>query len=77
MRILRTGREAPQGEETYRLLVDEIPQADPARTSGVRMQFRYSVPVSAGAPANAAVPKTDFTLQQVAAADGKNGARRA
>jgi fimbrial chaperone protein len=71
VRILRTSREAPQGEETYRLLVDEIPQAETARTSGVRMQLRYSVPVFVGAPA-AAAPKIDFSLQRVAGADGKN-----
>jgi fimbrial chaperone protein len=65
VRILRTTRDAPQGEETYRLLVDEIPQAETARSTGVRMQLRYSVPVFAGTPANVTVPKLDFSLQQV------------
>ncbi|KMZ12229.1 Sigma-fimbriae chaperone protein [Candidatus Burkholderia humilis] len=70
VRILHTSREAPAGEETYRLLVDEIPQAETARTSGVRMQLRYSVPVFAGAPANVVMPKVDFALEHVPV-DGK------
>jgi fimbrial chaperone protein len=79
VRILRTGREAPQGEETYRLLVDEIPQAETARSTGVRMQLRYSVPVFAGTPAGPAVPKIDFSLQQIpmpGAAGGKDAPMR-
>nr|WP_232316363.1 fimbria/pilus periplasmic chaperone [Candidatus Burkholderia verschuerenii] len=79
VRILRTGRDAPQGEETYRLLVDEIPQAEAARSTGVRMQLRYSVPVFAGTPAGPAVPKIDFSLQQVpmpGAAGGKDAPMR-
>jgi fimbrial chaperone protein len=75
VRILRTSHEAPAGEETYRLLVDEVPQAETARTSGVRMQLRYSVPVFAGAPANVVTPKVNFALEHVAAigtADGKS-----
>jgi fimbrial chaperone protein len=79
VRILRTSRDAPQGEETYRLLVDEIPQAETARSTGVRMQLRYSVPVFAGTPGGPAVPKIDFSLQQVpvpGAAGGKDAPTR-
>ncbi|WP_250528431.1 fimbria/pilus periplasmic chaperone [Caballeronia sp. GAWG2-1] len=67
VRILRTSREAPGGEETYRLLVDEIPQAETARTTGVRMQLRYSVPVFASATSGPATPKVDFTLERASA----------
>jgi fimbrial chaperone protein len=76
VRILRTGHDAPQGEETYRLLVDEIPTTEAARTSGVRMQLRYSVPVFAGAPASATAPKIDFSLQRVNPNDPKIGASK-
>ncbi|SAL42151.1 exported fimbriae-related chaperone [Caballeronia peredens] len=63
VRILRTNREAPKGEETYRLLVDEIPETQTAHTTGVRMQLRYSVPVFAGAPDGSRLPKVAFTLE--------------
>jgi fimbrial chaperone protein len=76
VRILRTSRDAPQGEETYRLLVDEIPQAQSAQTSGVRMQLRYSVPVFAGAPANVTTPKVDFALEHVGNASAVNDPAR-
>ncbi|WP_250537023.1 molecular chaperone [Caballeronia sp. AZ10_KS36] len=65
VRILRTSRETPGGEETYRLLIDEIPQAETVRTTGVRMQLRYSVPVFATASGNGVAPKVDFSLQHI------------
>lgn len=74
VRILRTTREAPAGEETYRLLVDEIPQAETARTTGVRMQLRYSVPVFANVSAGAETPKVDFSLTRAASGADAKGA---
>lgn len=64
VRIVRLGPAMSDGETTYRLLIDELP--DPAaapRTSGVRVQLRYSVPVFAGTPGNAR-PELHFSLKR-------------
>ncbi len=74
VRILRTSREAPQGEETYRCWSTRFRRKKPARTTGVRLQLCYSVPVFAGAPVNGPTPKVDFSLENVpapGAVDGK------
>jgi fimbrial chaperone protein len=65
VRVMRTNREPPNGEETYRLLVDEIPDTQSDRDPGVRMQLRYSVPVFAGAPGGSRLPRIDFALDHV------------
>ena len=44
VRIVRLSKVPVQGEETYRLLVDEIPQKKP-KGSGVVFALRYSIPV--------------------------------
>jgi fimbrial chaperone protein len=51
-------------EETYRLLIDEIPNGQSADATGVRMQLRYSVPVFVGAPLDGKPPALDFTLER-------------
>lgn len=70
VRIVRPGATAADGETTYRLLIDELPDASgapgaanpPATTAGIRVQLRYSVPVFAGTPANAPRPPLQFAL---------------
>jgi len=47
VRIIRTGQDAPSGEQTFRLLVDELP-LEAAKGTGVQYVLRYSVPVFAG-----------------------------
>ncbi len=44
VRIVRLARVPVQGEESYRLLVDEIPEKKP-KGSGVVFALRYSIPV--------------------------------
>lgn len=69
VRILRVGKGDVSGEETYRLLIDEIPNNQGADATGVRMQLRYSVPVFVGAPLDGKPPALQFVLER-AASDG-------
>ncbi len=45
VRIVRTAKTPVTVEETYRLLVDEIPDKSLQRPNSIAMAFRYSVPV--------------------------------
>jgi len=69
VRILRVAKGDVSGEETYRLLIDEIPNGQSADATGVRMQLRYSVPVFVGAPLDGKAPALQFALER-AAMDG-------
>ena len=54
IRLVRRATANPESEQTYRLLIDEIPPPDASTTSGVTIRLRYSVPVfvePSGAPA--------------------------
>ena len=52
VRIIRTGGTSNgSNEDAFRVLVDELPQATPAQSSGLQYVLRYSIPVFvAGAP---------------------------
>jgi fimbrial chaperone protein len=63
VRIVRTAKEPVVNEESYRLLIDEIPAAAAAQTATVKIALRYSIPVFFTAPAVAA-PKLSWDLQQ-------------
>ncbi len=46
VRVIRLGQpDANGGEQAYRLLVDELPQAQPQKQTGVQYVLRYSIPV--------------------------------
>lgn len=45
VRLVRRTTGAPDSEQTYRLLIDEVPSADSPAASGVTIRLRYSVPV--------------------------------
>ena len=45
VRIVRTANAPPVGEEPYRLIVDEIPDANRVRDVGVNVALRYAIPV--------------------------------
>ena len=59
IRVVRVSKEPVAGEESYRLLVDEIIDPATAPKIGVAVQMRYSVPVfvesAEGKPASVAV----------------------
>ncbi|MBN3755850.1 molecular chaperone [Paraburkholderia sp. Tr-20389] len=64
VRILRVAKGEVSGEETYRLLIDEIPNGQSTDATGVRMQLRYSVPVFVGAPIDGKPPALQFALER-------------
>ena len=45
VRIVRTANASVIGEESYRLIVDEIPDANRVRNVGVNVALRYAIPV--------------------------------
>ena len=45
IRLVRVDKAAPTSEETYRLVVDEIPDKTDVTQVGVSVQMRYSIPV--------------------------------
>ncbi|MEO6928902.1 MAG: molecular chaperone [Casimicrobiaceae bacterium] len=50
VRVIRTGGSAPAGagEDAFRVLIDELPQAEQAQNSSLQYVLRYSVPVFIG-----------------------------
>ncbi|SDR53752.1 fimbrial chaperone protein [Rhizobiales bacterium GAS191] len=49
-RVVRVVKQPVEGEETYRLFVDELPDAAQARTNSIRLLVRHSIPVFFTAP---------------------------
>jgi fimbrial chaperone protein len=45
VRLVRTSPAPVAAEQSYRILIDELPAPDAAATSGVMIRLRYSVPV--------------------------------
>ncbi|MBR8330917.1 fimbrial biogenesis chaperone [Burkholderia ambifaria] len=81
IRLVRTGRGAPPAEESYRVLIDELPAPGTPVANGVTIRLRYSVPVFVepdGAPAS---PKLDWRVERDGAgtrlAVDNRGGRRA
>jgi len=53
VRVVRTAKRAFQGEESYRILVDQLPSAQPPPAGQVNLLLRQSIPVFFGAGADA------------------------
>jgi len=49
-RIVRVSKQPVAGEESYRLLVDQLPDLSQQRNGAVNLMVRYSIPVFFGAP---------------------------
>src|SRR3954464_4456402 len=49
-RIVRVSKQPVVGEESYRLLVDQLPDLAQQRNGAVNLMVRYSIPVFFGAP---------------------------
>jgi fimbrial chaperone protein len=45
IRLVRVNKAAPKGEESYRILVNELPSKTPVNGSGVNFTLNYSVPL--------------------------------
>ncbi|MCI0466361.1 MAG: fimbria/pilus periplasmic chaperone [Beijerinckiaceae bacterium] len=56
LRVIRTSKEPFAGEESYRLLVDELPDRSRKTWGTVRIVVRSSIPVFFGPPAQKAAP---------------------
>jgi fimbrial chaperone protein len=67
VRLVRGAKGTPAGEESFRLLIDEIVDQSTAPPTGVSVQLRYSVPVFI-APAGMKPPKMTVTTN----VDGAN-----
>jgi fimbrial chaperone protein len=63
VRVVRTSKEPVAKEETYRLLIDELPSRTGVGAATVTIALRYSIPVFFTAPGIAA-PKLSWELQQ-------------
>jgi fimbrial chaperone protein len=62
VRIVRTSRQPVAGEESYRLLVDELPDPQRMKAGAVNLLLRYSLPVFFGAP-HRGDAKVDWRLE--------------
>lgn len=62
VRIVRTANAPVSGEETYRLIVDEIPDANRIRNAGVNIAVRYAIPVFFLNP-DASQPKLAWSIR--------------
>lgn len=49
VRIVRLSKQPVRGEESYRLIIDELPQSNIRKGASVNFSLRYSVPVFFGA----------------------------
>src|SRR5450432_2744163 len=65
VRIVRATKEPVVREESYRLLIDELPGPASGAAASVNIALRYSIPVFFTVP-GAAAPKLSFVLQQSA-----------
>ncbi len=63
IRIVRTKKEPAAGEESYRLLIDELPERAMGQTASVNIALRYSIPVFFTISGSAA-PKLKWEIQQ-------------
>jgi fimbrial chaperone protein len=62
-RVVRLDRAPVQGELSYRLLVDELPEPDRARNGAVALVVRYSIPVFFTA-ADARAPHLGWSVER-------------
>jgi len=66
IRIVRTAKEAVAGEESYRVLVDELPDPDAAQAGVVSILIRQSVPLFFSSP-KATPAQPQWRISRIAA----------
>ncbi|WP_322024256.1 molecular chaperone [Burkholderia sp. BCC1977] len=64
VRLVRAAPGPVPAEQSYRLLIDEIPPADAAPANGVQVRLRYSVPVFVGSAVPNVQPQLDWHLEK-------------
>ena len=62
-RVVRVSKRQVVGEETYRVLIDELPDASRSESGAVRLLVRHSIPAFFSAP-NAAPPAVSWTVSR-------------
>jgi len=74
IRIVRTAKHPVAGEESYRLLVDELPEPGRQQAGAINLMIRHSVPVFfSAADATPAQPQWRIARAQQDGEGGKNG----
>ncbi len=56
LRVVRRAKTAPQGEESYRLVIDQVPEKKRRPGTGITFAVRYSIPVFFGGLENENAP---------------------
>lgn len=56
LRVVRRAKTAPQGEESYRIVIDQVPDKKARSGSGLTFALRYSIPVFFGGLDNENAP---------------------
>ncbi len=64
VRLVRQSRDATTTEQSFRVLIDEIPRPDAAATNGVTIRLRYSVPVFVHPVGPIGKPELSWQLQR-------------
>jgi fimbrial chaperone protein len=64
VRLVRPAPAPGSGEQSYRLLIDELPEPGEKPADGVTIRLRYSVPVFVEPPGASGSPQLKWTLQQ-------------
>ncbi|WP_323120949.1 fimbrial biogenesis chaperone [Burkholderia alba] len=62
VRLVRVSRDKPPREQSYRVLIDELPSPDAPVTSGITIRLRYSIPVFIEPDTATAPPKLAWSL---------------
>lgn len=63
IRLVRTTLAAPAAEESYRVLIDELPAPGTPVANGVTLRLRYSVPVFVEPDRTPAPPQLDWRVE--------------
>lgn len=63
LRIVRTGKAPVTNAESYRLLIDELPDPNRQKAGAITLVLRYSVPVFFSSPSTGA-PKIDWSVEK-------------
>lgn len=66
VRVMRVSGAPVQGEETYRVVVDEVPDANRVRNVGVNVALRYTLPLFFIDP-NASQPRLTWSIRRAGA----------
>ena len=80
IRLVRTAVDAPAAEESYRVLIDELPAPGTPVENGITIRLRYSVPVFVEPPGMPAPPRLAWRVERDAqglrlAVDNRGGRR--